>query len=105
MLEKIKLVLNIDENDITFDRILILMIEDTTTAILNYCNITKLPKQLEYVVREIVVTKFKSENGDYNIQSIKRGDTQITYTNTIDINSFNTKHINALNRFRKIIVG
>lgn len=103
MLETIKLILGIAENDISLDNILNLMIEDTTTAVLNYCNINKLPEQLKYIIREIVINKFK-EGQENNIQSIKRGDTQITYTSPIDINCFTDKQRYALNRFRKITI-
>lgn len=102
MLEKIKIILGIDENNTESDIILNLMIEDTTTAILNYCNIKQLPEQLEYVVRQIVVDSFNNEAGN-NVASIKRGDTQITYATPIDINQFNQKQLSSLNRFRKIV--
>lgn len=99
MLEKLKLMLGIEDEQT--DEILLLMIEDTITAILNYCHIKTLPIQLEYIVRELIVSTFKLEAGD-SIASIKRGDTQITYTNTINPNSFTDKHKSAMNSFRRI---
>lgn len=99
MLEKLKLILGIEDEQT--DEILLLMIEDAITAVLNYCHIKVLPPQLEYVVRELIINNFKLEAGD-SIASIKRGDTQITYTNTINPNSFTDKHIGAMNSFRRI---
>lgn len=99
MLGQIKLILNIDNE--AYDEILELMIEDAIMAVLNYCNIKDLPKQLELVVREIVANSFNTQL-EGNVSSIKRGDTQINYSNTIDINSFSDKQKSSMNRFRRI---
>lgn len=102
MLDEIKLFLSIDKEDTSKDSLLQLLIEDAECFILNYCNIKKLPDRLTYVVKQIVADKFKSITQDNNVASIKRGDTQITYNITTDINSFTKNQISILNKFRKI---
>lgn len=103
MLEKVKLMLGIKSNDTSYDDILNLMIEDTTTAVLNYCRIRKLPKELESTVREIVVNKYKSIEID-NVESVKRGDTEVTYSEAIGVKDFTDIQKASLNRFRRFIM-
>ena len=82
MLKKIKVRLGISPETTEHDEVLRLMLEDAVMMIRIFCNRDVFPVQLEYVARQIVVNAFYKENGD-NVASIKRGDTQITYTDTI----------------------
>lgn len=102
MLEKVKIMLGIKQNDTSCDDVLNLMLEDAATAVLNYCRIKKLPKELEAVVREIVANKHKSIEVD-NVESVKRGDTEVTYSEAIGIKDFTDIQKASLNRFRRII--
>lgn len=58
--------------------------KDASKAVCLYCHRKTLPEDLEFVVRELVINKVKADN-DGNIQSIKRGDTQINYATETDI--------------------
>lgn len=101
MLEDVKTLLEIKDN--ASDAVLKLMLRDAASAVLNYCNIKKLPPALEPVVRQIVIEVFKNENGD-NAASIKRGDTQITYNGFIGLESFTEKQKSSMNAFRRLKV-
>jgi len=102
MLEKVKIMLGIKADDTSCDSILNLMLEDTVTAVLNYCRLKKLPKELEATVRAIVVNKYRSMelNG---VEGIKRGDTEVTYFETDVTEDFTDTQKASLNRFRRII--
>ena len=83
MLAKVKVRLGIRPEMTEHDEVLRLMLEDAVVMIKIFCNRDVFPMQLEYVARQIVVNAFYKENGD-NVASIKRGDTQITYNETIN---------------------
>lgn len=102
MIDKIKLILGIETAD--NDPVLELMVEDAKRAVVIYCNRHSFPEALEHVARELVVNAFKAENGD-NVSSIKRGDTQITYTNTITSDSFTPRMVQQMNRYRILRLG
>lgn len=109
MLEKIKIrlvALGIikDMEDGSQDAVLSLMISDATDAVLVYCHRKTLPRELEYLVRDIVVKTLRADN-DGNIAAIKRGDTQINYATAITAEGFNQKEIAALNSFRRLRIG
>ena len=103
LLEKVKLMLGIKANDTSCDDVLSLMLEDATTSVLNYCRLKKLPKELEVVVREIVINKYKNIEMD-NVESVKRGDTEVTYSEAIGIKDFTDVQKASLNRFRRFIM-
>lgn len=102
MLDEIKLFLTIDEEDTSQDDLLFLIIEEVEQFILDYCNIRKLPDKLKYIVKQLVISRFKTITEDNNVASIKRGDTQITYNTSVDMNSFTKEQISILNKFRKV---
>lgn len=103
-LEKIKKLLSLPPEDGKHDDVLNIMIGDAGDAIKSYCHIKKIPAQLDFVVRELVLASYKNDNGG-NVASIKRGDTQINYNTTITSESFSARHLNVLNGYRKLRIG
>ena len=99
MLENVKLMLGIEMD--TQDAVLQLMIEDAKSAVRDYCCRKDFPKQLEYVVRELVIDAFITNN-EGSVSSIKRGDTQINYSSVITKAAFTDRQISAMNRYKKI---
>lgn len=85
------------------DGVLQLMIEDASAAVRDYCNRKVCPPELSYVVREIVLDHYRMENGD-DVASIKRGDTQINYQNTITKDNFTARQRDAMYRYRLVRV-
>lgn len=104
MLRKIKLRIWNTEEETEHDAVLRLMLEDAIRVILTYCNRTVFPVQLEYVARQMVVSAFRRDNGD-NVSSIKRGDTQITYTDTISRDDMTQEQRELCNRYRRLRMG
>ena len=109
MLEKIKIRLASmgilsSKDDESKDDVLMLMLADATDAVLTYCHRNKLPMKLEYIIRDLVVREIQAENAD-NVSSVKRGDTQITYTQSITKDNFTEKEICALNAYRRLRMG
>ncbi|QEK11690.1 hypothetical protein FQB35_04550 [Crassaminicella thermophila] len=95
MLEEIKRLLGY--TSIEYDIVIDHYINGVTQKILNYCNISELPKELEHVVVEKVVAIMKDEK---SVKTVTRGDTTITYQDgEIDLID-NIK--SQLNRFRKV---
>lgn len=82
MLKKVKLRIGLSDSEQEQDPLLLLMIEDAMKTITLFCNRSVFPWQLEHIARSMVFNAFMRENGE-NVSSIKRGDTQITYTNAI----------------------
>ena len=85
------------------DGVLQLMIEDASAAVRDYCNRKDCPPELAYVVREIVLDHYRLENED-PVASIKRGDTQIRYQNTITKDQFTPRQRDAMCRYRLVKV-
>lgn len=83
------------------DTVLQIMIDDARSAVRDYCNRNECPEQLDYVVRELVITSFLSNN-EGNVASVKRGDTQISYVNPITTAAFSEKQRSVLARYKKI---
>ncbi|MCM1121825.1 MAG: phage head-tail connector protein [Ruminococcus flavefaciens] len=104
MLYKIKLRLGLKGEDTEHDEVLRLMLEDAVMVIMVFCNRDVFPVQLEYVARQMVVNAFYKENGE-NISSIKRGDTQITYTETISREDMTQEHRDLCCKYRRIRIG
>ncbi len=102
MLSKVKSRIEVgsDEND----TILRQMIEDAVMAITLFCNRKVFPWQLEYIARQMVVNAFRRENGE-NVASIKRGDTQITYSNMITQDSMTQDQKDICCKFRRFRTG
>ncbi len=104
MLRKIKLRLGLKEEDTEHDAVLRLMLEDAVMVITVFCNRDVFPIQLEYVARQMVVNAFYKENGE-NVSSIRRGDTQITYTETISREDMTQEHRELCCKYRRMRVG
>lgn len=78
LVKKVKVNLNIA--DTTKD----LIINDMIQEVMNYCNLTELPIEVEPFIRKKVqnIVNYESENGTtavFDIKSIKEGDTSVTY--------------------------
>lgn len=99
MLAEVKALLGIGSD--AEDAVLQIMIEDARSAVRDYCNRKDCPEQLDYVVRELVITSFLSNN-EGNVASVKRGDTQISYANPITAAAFSEKQRAVLARYKKI---
>ncbi len=109
MLDKVKIRLASlgflqDEGDTSQDAVLQLILDDAKEAVRAYCHRNDIPKGLEHVVRGLVVRAVQADNAD-NVSSIKRGDTQISYTGTVASDSFTGKEIKVLNSFRRVRTG
>lgn len=109
MLEKLKLRLAslgmlAGRDDTSQDEVLALMVSDAADAVLAYCHRDFLPEGLEYLVRELVVRALQADGGG-NVSSVKRGDTQITYTAAITKDSLTERDRHALNSYRRLRIG
>lgn len=104
MLKKVKVRLGISPEMTEHDEVLRLMLEDAVNMIRIFCNRNIFPVQLEYVARQIVVNAFYRENDD-NVASIKRGDTQITYSETISKDDMTQEHRDLCCRYRRLRIG
>ena len=99
ILEAVKQLAGIETNE--QDGVLQLMITDASAAVRDYCNRKECPQELAYIVREIVLDHYRQENGD-GIASVKRGDTQINYQNTITKEQFTPRQRDAMCRYRLV---
>lgn len=99
MLASVKTLLGIETDK--QDAILQVMIDDAKAAVRDYCNRKAYPEQLDYVVREMVINAFNSNN-EGNVTSIKRGDTQISYAEPITGAVFTDRQRSAMNRYKVI---
>ena len=104
MLSKIKLRIGLKNEETEHDDVLRLMLEDAIMVITIFCNRDIFPIQLEYVARQMVINAFYKENGE-NVSSIKRGDTQITYTETISREDMSQEHRELCCKYRRFRVG
>lgn len=104
MLEKLKLRLEIGEGVTAHDAVLLQMLEDAVMAITLFCNRKTFPYQLEYIARQMAVNAFDQDNSEH-VASIKRGDTQITYSSTITENSMTQEQRDICCKFRRFRVG
>lgn len=100
ILKKVKSVLGFSEEEKEHDEVLLQMLSDAMTAITLFCNRKIFPWQLEYIARQMVVHAFEKENGDH-VASIKRGDTQITYSSTITGESMTQEQKDICCKFRR----
>lgn len=104
MLKKVKVRLGISPEMTEHDGVLLLMLEDAVIMIRIFCNRDVFPVQLEYVARQVVINAFYKENGE-NVASIKRGDTQITYTETISRDDMTQEHRELCCKYRRLRTG
>jgi len=87
-----------------------LTITDVIQEVLNFCNLTEPPAELEPFIRRKVkaIIDYEAENGNtvFDVQSIREGDVSITYnTNEVSretIYGLSDKDKKALMRFRRL---
>lgn len=87
-----------------------LIIADVIQEVLNYCNLTEPPKELEPFIRKKVqsIVNYELENGTtsvFDIKSIKEGDTSITYNENLTketIYGLSKEDKTTLRRFRRL---
>ena len=115
MLENIKLMLGLEDDNTKFDKMISLYISKITSAILDYCNISELNKTLESFIEDkvYVLMNPKIKGGTQNtgeVKAVTRGDTKIDYnvastTSTTQVSkdtSLTDADRNTLNQFRKL---
>lgn len=98
-LRKIKLKQGIAEDNTENDELIRLMISDAVAAVCVYCHRKDFPPPLEYLVREIVCRTIEHDNAG-NVASVKRGDTQISYSTSITADSYTDRQHAAMNAYR-----
>lgn len=87
-----------------------LTITDVIQEVLNFCNLTEPPAELEPFIRRKVkaIIDYEAENSNtvFDVQSIREGDVSITYnTNEVSretIYGLSDKDKKALMRFRRL---
>lgn len=80
-LDAVKLILGIDNNDA--DTVLTLLTNDTISAVLSYCRIEVLPRQLEGLIPQLVAEQYKKGVSD-GIKAITEGERRIEYSDADD---------------------
>lgn len=111
---QLKLLLGIDSTDEKKDDILKFILKRVTARILSYCGLEVIPEGLETTVMSMAIEGYRQlnlgkENYDSEAQSIKRGDTTVTYKTPIEIlNQWISKptllndYTQELNQYRKV---
>ena len=97
-LEKLKMLLGIEGTD--EDELLTFILESTEQKILNYCNINELPAELENVLIEMAARFYNSPDGVAD--SMKVGDTSVSYSTTKDEQNIIHDYKAQLCRFRRL---
>ena len=95
-LENVKTLLGISDN--TQDNLLNLYLTRATSFVKNYCNIDEIPSELDEVIEDIAVYRYRM-NGVENVKSESKGSLSETYHDSMpdDI-------IAQLNRYRRVKV-
>lgn len=78
-LEAVKLLLGIEED--TEDKRLTLLINDTVNAVLSYCRIDTLPRQLEGLIPQIAAQLYQRQNA-LGVKTIAEGERRVEYADT-----------------------
>lgn len=76
ILTAVKLLLGIENNE--NDELLVFLIEDTTEAVLSYCRLEVLPRQLVSLIPTIVARKYRS-NSNMGVKSVTEGERRVEY--------------------------
>lgn len=109
---KLKKLLGIAIDDTTQDVNLDFILEDVEESILNYCNIKELPSGLTNTAYRMAIDLYRNENiGEEDaplgvVTAIKEGDTQTSFSKSIDDNFKDTvmkNYYSQLNRYRKLV--
>ena len=110
-LAKFKKLLGLDVTDITKDIPLQFALDDTTDSILNYCNLSELPKALETTAYQMAIDLYRNESpGEEStplgtVSSISAGDTSTSFKSpTTEFKDHLLKDYKAqLKRYRKLV--
>lgn len=109
---KLKKLLGIAVDNTTQDVNLEFILDDVTESILKYCNIKELPFGLTNTAYRMAIDLYRCENiGEENaplgvVTAIKEGDTQTSFSKSIDDNFKDTvmkNYYSQLNRYRKLV--
>ena len=109
---KLKKLLGIAIEDTTQDANIEFILDDVTESILNYCNIKELPSGLVNPAYRMAIDLYRNENiGEEDaplgvVTAIKEGDTQTSFSKSIDDNFKDTvmkNYYSQLNRYRKLV--
>jgi hypothetical protein len=101
-LKSIKIFLDIPLDDSSRDEKLLLLIDNVTHSILNYCNISKLPSELEHTLVNMVVAIFRDlYMNDHKIVSASDGDSSVSYSYSDRITGLIFDYREELNRFKQ----
>lgn len=76
-LNAVKLILGLDNDDA--DAVLTLLTDDTISAVLSYCRIEVLPRQLEGLIPQLVAEQYKKGVSD-GVRAITEGERRIEYS-------------------------
>lgn len=109
----LKSLLGLDPGDISTDSALAFALEDAEEIILNYCNISKMPKGLEKTAYRMAMDLYRNEqpgtvkgSTSGSVSSIEEGDTTVSFnTNSYDeayAASLLKVYSKSLNRYRKV---
>lgn len=112
MLDKIKILLGIGETDASQYVILSFLIESITGYAKRYCKIENIPKDMENVLVEIIVNRFRArEYGNASIPqavtAVSDGDQSVSFktignTEKADCTGFTDSEKEMLNLWRKV---
>lgn len=97
LLSSVKLLLG--ATDSSKDDLIDYYVQSSVRKVLDYCNITALPEGAEYIVAEIAADAYNTGTGSA-VESIKEGDTQVTYAG--NESSFSRNHTKLLNSYRRV---
>ena len=110
---KVELIAKLKENlKLATDATKDLVISDMVQEVMNYCNLTEPPIELEPFIRKKIqsIINYELENGTtsvFDVKSIKEGDTSITYnvddkTSKETVYGLSDRDKKALQRFRRL---
>ena len=109
----LKNLLGLDAVDTSNDAALQFALDDAEEIILNYCNISKMPKGLEKTMYRMAMDLYRNEqpgtakgSTSGSVSSIEEGDTTVSFnTNSYDeafASSLLKMYSKSLNRYRKV---
>ena len=108
MLELLKQLLGVQNEEDKKDTILLFVLNKIENMILNYCNIEKVPKRLENVMLNMAVDLYRAESfgqeqAEGSVKSITEGDISVSFDSATSENlGFLNNYTTQLNRYRKL---
>ncbi len=103
MLENIKMLLGISNEDTSKDNIINYYIKTITVKVLRYCKLESLIIDLEPFIENKVALILKSQNTNSDVKSIQRGDTTINYNdqkNQFELTELTTLEKEELDKYK-----